>query len=457
MDRREFLKTCAIGTGVSLAPGYLLGGSADKEKRKPNIILINADDIGAYDFGCYGGSEFKTPNIDKLAETGVQFGIAYATGLCAPSRCMLHTGRYATQTGIWYNNPKLNDREKRRRSFPSMEQVMKQSGYVMAVAGKWEGCRGIAAKPFDESCIWPRQLRYLAEADRPDADGKEAEIERLRYWRPLIVKNGRRIKTTAEDYGPDIMCGFLIDFMVRHKNDLFFVYYPMVLPHGESGAKHSGVPLAMAPPTPDPLNPGKRREPGIKGMKEYIDVLVGRIIGALDKNALREDTIVIFTSDNGSYGRRGKGKAYEAGVWVPLVVNCPGRVKALRQVHELASFVDILPTMCELSGAPVPEGIDGISFAPVLQGKPGKRKWLFSYVGKKRIMRDKRWLWENHSAEKPGRFYDCGGAIKGTSKEKASPYKDVTESNAPEVVAARARFAKILKTLCAPKVVLAER
>jgi len=93
MGRRAFLRTCAIGTVILLAPVYVSGGSADEERRKPNIILINADDIGAYDFGCYGGAELKTPNIDELAKTGVQFRIAYATPLCAPSRCMLHTGR----------------------------------------------------------------------------------------------------------------------------------------------------------------------------------------------------------------------------------------------------------------------------------------------------------------------------------------------------------------------------
>jgi arylsulfatase A-like enzyme len=178
----------------------------------------------------------------------------------------------------------------------------------------------------------------------------------------------------------------------------------------------------------------------LKSNVEYMDHLVGRIVDALDELGLRENTILFFTGDNGT-GGDGKGKTIERGVRVPMIVNCPKRVKPTVS-DELVDLSDVLPTLAELAGAPLPEGvtIDGRSFARHLRGEPYKaREWIFSYLAYDRMLRDKRWLLEGK-----GTFYDCGTSRDGTN------YKEVTNSDDPEVVEARKRFERILSKLPAP-------
>src|SRR5690606_32306532 len=150
---------------------------------------------------------------------------------------------------------------------------------------------------------------------------------------------------------------------------------------------------------------------------------------------LRERTIVIFTGDNGT-GRDGKGQPTELGARVPMIVNCPGRVQAIGATKELVDLSDVLPTLAELSGAKVPTDrpIDGRSFAHLLEGREGKsREWIFSFIGDRRILRDKRWLLEDNSPLHPGRLYDCGESRNGQG------YVDVTDAMTPEAKAARER------------------
>lgn len=167
---------------------------------------------------------------------------------------------------------------------------------------------------------------------------------------------------------------------------------------------------------------------------------MGRVVKALDDLGLRENTVVMFTGDNGT-GRAGKGTVTERGVRVPMIVNCPGLVKP-RVLRDLVDFSDVLPTLAELAGAGLPRGveIDGRSFAPQLRGERGNpREWIFSYLAYERMLRDRRWLLEGD-----GKLYDCGESRDG------SGYRDVTNSSSPEVAAAKRRFAAILEKLPAP-------
>jgi uncharacterized sulfatase len=178
-------------------------------------------------------------------------------------------------------------------------------------------------------------------------------------------------------------------------------------------------------------------------MKNYVDHIVGKIIRGLKKNGQDRNTIVIFTGDNGSYGPYGKGKTYEPSVWVPFIVHCPARIPGRGMVDELVSHADVFPTLAELVGADIPEGLDGISVVPVLNGQKGKRDYVYSYLGSERIIRTRRYLLEKNSPEFDGYFYDCGDVIAGAAREKSkAAYVDLT--NKPEAAREKERLIELL-------------
>jgi arylsulfatase A len=243
------------------------------------------------------------------------------------------------------------------------------------------------------------------------------------------MTNGQYTPTKPDDYGPDLFNQFTIGFFEKHKDKPFVMYCPMVLTHGPHD------------PTPDLSSPGKKTEKGFKSNVEYMDAKVGELVAALERLKLRDNTIIFFMGDNGTAGD-GKGAATELGVRVPLIVNGPGVVKSGVVSDGLVDLSDILPTLADFAGAPLPNdrAIDGRSFAATLRGESGMpREWIFSYLGPERVLRDQRWLLEGD-----GKFYDCGDQRDGEG------YRDVTESKDAEVIAARAKFAKILEKMPAP-------
>jgi arylsulfatase A len=389
-----------------------------------------ADDLGAGELGCYGHREHRTPHLDRLASTGVRFQTCYATPLCSPSRVELMTGRYGFRTG-WYN---FIGRETSRfdRLSPgeiTFADVLKTRGYRSALAGKWQlGLVGahptmIHDSGFDEYFSWAWKTGGLPPGARFDGSPRQ------RYWHPAIVENGRHYPTRPDQYGPDLYSDWLIRFMKSNRERPFLAYYPMCLTHEPWD------------PTPDPSQPGGRTAGGLRANVEYMDRIVGKLVGALDDLGLRRDTIVFFTGDNGT-GKAGKATVTELGVRAPMIVNCPGRVQPGAARGDLIDFSDVLPTLAELAGAALPEGvpIDGRSFAPMLRGERGNpREWIFSYLAYRRMLRDRRWLLEGD-----GRFFDCGDSRDGRG------YREVTGSSDPEVLRARRRFDAILAQLPAP-------
>ena len=429
----------AIGTALFAAwaacTPACAGGSA--AGGRPNVVVLMADDLGAKELGCYGHPRHKTPNLDALAAGGIRFRTCYATPICSPSRVMIMTGRYGFRTG-WYNL--IGRAYAPRPGTPEFDvgaaqvtfaDVLKARGYATALAGKWQLSGKIPDLirdcGFDEYCMWAYSHNLPPGVEHTGAFEKGDKT--APYWHPSIVTDGRYVPTTVADYGPDLFADFLIDFMTRHKEGPFLAYYPMALTHNP----HE--------PTPDPEHPGRKTPPGFRSNVEYMDHNVGRVVAALDRLGIRERTLVLFTADNGT-GGDGKGTATERGARVPLIVNGPGQVKAGVVSDELISLADVLPTLAEVAGADSPRDrvIDGRSFAPLLRGEAGRpREWLFSYIGDRRLLRDKRWLWEGD-----GRFHDCGDDRDGRG------YRDVTDSHEPEVVAARRRFEEVLKDLPAP-------
>ena len=445
MTRRDLLGMMGIGAAAAGLPRRCRAGEAKSPAAgRPNIILLMADDCSARELGCYGHPTHKTPNLDGLARTGVMFRTCWCTPICSPTRAEIMTGRYGFRTRWYHNNMKPAANEPNgdlSRSNLIFAQLLKKAGYATAIAGKWQLRGSYAAYGFDEHCMWHR---VKGKFDGP-VEGPEASLpgRAARYWHPAIQKNNQHLPTTAKDYGPDIFTEFVNDFARRHKDRPFCIYYPMCLTH-----KSWDFELKKGTYVPAPQldargrKTGRRTRDTLQSNVEYADHLVGRIIRNLADLGLRGSTVFLFTCDNGTVGYGKSNVWQERGPRVPMIVNAPGIVKALGPVDALIDFSDILPTLCDLAGARLPEGyvLDGKSFAPVLRGeRTTTREWIFSYLADKRILRDKRWLLDGH-----GRLYDCG------ARRDEKGYRDVTDSNDPEVLAARKRFEKILAALPAP-------
>ncbi|HRT66001.1 MAG TPA: sulfatase-like hydrolase/transferase [Candidatus Hydrogenedentes bacterium] len=447
VNRRDFLAK----TGGGMAAAWLAGATAHASgskgtDRPPNFIVILADDMGAKELSCYGNKVHHTPNLDRLAETGVKFETCFASPICHPTRLMIMTGQYGCHNGV-YNfagrrgGPEPNSPvEDIAKSHVTFANLLKKAGYATALAGKWqlsgEQPNLIRECDFDEYCMW------AYERDLPSgvthAGAYENDRKPSRYWHPSIVKNGEYIPTTPDDYGPDIHADFVNDFIRRNKDRPFFVYYTMCLTHGPHV------------PTPRSLKPGmdkfKNDKANFKDGVEYADLLIGRLVAALDEQGLRENTVIFFTTDNGT-GGEGKGDPTELGARVPMIVNAPGLVKTRGTTMELTDLSDVMPTMMELAGVKLPQDriIDGKSYARFLRGKTDRtREWIFSFIGDARILRTKRFLLEDNSPHRFGRLYDCGDSRDG------SGYKDVTDSTEAAALEARKHFTALLEKLPAP-------
>jgi arylsulfatase A len=363
--------------------GWVCGSGASADEMavppRPNILLIMADDLGYETIGINGGESYSTPHLDALARSGIRFENAHSAPKGIPSRISLMTGRYTFRTNF------------RWKVLPPEEttfvEVLRSVGYATAVAGKWQlsrlkkNPRYPVEKGFDEYSLW-------------------AWHEGPRYYEPWIWQNGVLLKKEVRDrYGPDWYSRFLIDFMEKNRDRPFVAYYPMTLPH-----------------PPDEYEVSRAGGPKSYGqMVEYADGIVGHLIDALDRLGLREQTLVIFTADNGSpdfvqskfRGRvvsGGKKTLGDAGTHVPFFASWPGTAPAGAVSAELIDFTDILPTLSELAGAPRPQGvvIDGRSFAPQLQGRSKiRRAWIFTEWKGKSWIRNARW-----KLYADGDFYD---------------------------------------------------
>ncbi|MBX3415195.1 MAG: sulfatase-like hydrolase/transferase [Pirellulales bacterium] len=406
----------------------------------PNFIVLMADDLGAKELGCYGHQTHRTPQLDRLADEGMRFRTCYATPLCSPTRVLLMTGRYAFRTG-WFDligrpfaptpDDPLFDLGSAQVTFAD---VLKERGYATALAGKWqlsgEGEKLVHDCGFDEYLIWAYKHNLPPGVTHTGAWENERNQKTARYWNPCLLENGKYVPTTPQDYGPDRFCDFLIDFMRKNRERPFLVYYPMCLVHRPWD------------PTPDLKRPGQKTKGGLATNVEYMDHEVGRFMAAIEDLGLGERTYLFFVGDNGT-AKDGKGTVTERGVRVPLIVRGPDVTKGAVS-DELASVADIFPTLTELAGARLPSDreIDGVSLVPTLHDPAAPhREWIFSYLTDRRMLRDKRWLLEGN-----GRFYDCG------DHRDHQGYREVTDSQDPEVVAARERLEKLLEELPGPEI-----
>jgi arylsulfatase A len=332
----------------------------------PNVILILADDLGYETIGANGGTSYRTPALDRLATTGARFTHCYAQPLCTPTRVQLMTGQSNARNYINFGtmDPSLT----------TFAHLFKRAGYVTGIAGKWQLGRALDLPKtlgFDEHCLWQHTRRPP------------------RYANPGLEINGVERDYTNGEYGPDLVHDFVRDFVARHRERPFFLYYPMMLTH----SPYQATPDSQ---TWNPQAQGEQvnvRPEHFGDMVTYMDKLVGKLVAQLDTLGLRERTLLLFLGDNGTgagtRSMRGatevigaKGKTIRTGMNVPLIVNWPGKVVAGTVCPDLVDTTDFLPTMCAAANVTVPAGLtlDGRSFLPQLQGEKGRpREWLYSW------------------------------------------------------------------------------
>ncbi len=319
-------------------------------RKKPNIILIYADDLGYGDLGCYG-SRIRTPNLDRLAREGMRFTqFLSANPVCSPSRAALLTGRYPTRVGV----PRVlfpYDKEGMPDGEMTIAQMLKPEGYKTMCVGKWHLGHNEKFLPtnrgFDEYYGIPYSNDMTPRLLLHSVPGKVETVEEQATLETLTPRYTEQA----------------VRFIESSKDSPFFLYMPHTYPH---------IPLAASAKFR-----GKSSQ-GIYGdVVEELDASVGALMATLKKLKLDGDTMIVFSSDNGPWylGSSGelrgrKGSTYEGGVRVPMIARMPGRVAAGKTSNALSSTMDLLPTFAKLTGAKLPgKPLDGIDLWPVLSGK----------------------------------------------------------------------------------------
>ena len=385
---------------------------------KPNIIFILADDLGIGNLSCYGADNCKTPNIDKLASSGVRFTHSYTAALCGPSRALIMSGRYA------FRNGSSNQDACGRMSTDEIlaPRLFKSSGYVSACIGKWGQLPG---EPGDQG--FDDVLRYKGSGVYWNQDPTKS----IAYQ-----ENGMDKRLGNQEYMPDLMHNHLIEFIHKHRKDPFFIYYSLSHVHGE------------IQPTPD--SPKDSKDLFADNIA-YMDKLVGKLVAELESQKLRDNTLIFFMGDNGTAKGQSqnatvrgrelsglKGSMLECGGLVPLIVSWPGHSPSGRVCSDLVDSTDFIPTFAELAGGKLPERtiFDGQSIVPQLLGKPGQpRQWIYNQLARMWYVRDAGW-----KLNQAGELYDMSDS---PFSEKRVP----NESVDPMAIAARVRLAAALAKL----------
>lgn len=410
MKRNNFIKSAGL-----LVTGILTGNMPAQAKepvkkndtKKPNIILILADDLGYAEIGCNGADKYKTPNIDKLASDGLRFTHAYANPLSGPSRAVLMTGRYNFRTGATNQDACTEIFSPNERMLPA---YLKPAGYVSTSIGKW------GQLPLDPSNFgFDEYLRFFGSGVYWSSPEK---IQKYRF-------NGADLVLKNNEYMPDLMHNQLVSFITKNQNKPFFAYYPISYVHGE------------ILPTPD----SKPNSDNYVDNILYMDKLVGELRTELDRLKLSDNTIVIFFSDNGTAGPRAdaatiggrrlvgqKGKMEEGGSLEPLIVYWPGVTPKGKVCNDLISSTDFLQTFAEIAGVKLPTDVilDGQSFNAQLHGQKGTpRTSLFVQLANNYWVRSTGW-----KLNQAGQLFDMSKA----------PFEEISvpaDTKNPEAIAAR--------------------
>lgn len=434
-SRRSFGPTIAIARPVAYAPGsplrllapgaavlrlfclslfaLCLGGAYTRAADRPNVVLIVIDDLGQRDLGCYGSSFYKTPNIDKMAKEGLRFTDFYAAcPVCSPTRASIMTGKYPQRVGITDWLPGRKDSPDQRLKRPELKnelaleevtiaEVLKKHGYTTALMGKWHlGGKGFEPEKqgFDVNIAGDHTgtpLSYFAPFENK-AGAKMPGLEKAEpgeYLTDRLAAEAEKFIETMAGGGLGEPAGGSTD----SKRKPFFLYLPHYGVHTPLRAPQALIDKYKVAPAH-----GRQSNPTYAAMVESMDAAVGRVLKKLDDLKLSENTLVMFTSDNGGLAtlegmpfaptfnaplREGKGYLYEGGIRVPLIVKWPGKVKPGTTTDQIACSVDFMETVREACNVPRERTTavrkpDGVSLVPVFNGEklaPRELYWHYPH------------------------------------------------------------------------------
>lgn len=446
--------------GILLISGVCFGGcsSVEKEVESPNVIFVLVDDMGFGDLSKYGQTEFTTPNLDKMADESLVFNDFYCGNtVCGPSRAALLTGKHNGHNSVRGNSPAqlIGDDEF------TMADVFKKAGYRTGCIGKW----GIghpppvddpARKGFDYFYgyvnMWHAHNFYpeflYKNGEKVFLDNKLKEVDGKNPW--ADYPEGTGVAEVRNEYAPDLFSVEASEFLERNKNDKFFLYYALNIPHANNEAKPNGMEVPewgrfASKEWPDP-------EKGFASVMTYIDNYMGILFQKLEDLGIAENTVVVFCSDNGPHQEGGhkmnffdsngpyrgmKRDLYEGGIKTPCFVRWPEVIKEGRQTNHQAAFWDVLPTFCDIAGVEKPMGIDGVSFYPTLMGQEEQQKkhdylyWEFYEGGGKQAVLSGDWKYVKlnvRDSSKPviGELYNLAKDI-GEENNVAENYPEIVE------------------------------
>lgn len=423
-NRREFIQKTSVSLLAGMSGVHLSSRNASTQTKKPNVIFILVDDLGYGDLGCYGQKTIQTPNIDRLAAEGMRFTQHYSgSTVCAPSRCSLMTGKHTGNCTVRGNTEVLMNVDEE-----TLASIFKRNGYTTGCIGKWG--IGHPIQPhhphehgfdhfFGYLSMWHAHNYYTDHLWR---NQKKISLSNVVKNPDTYYKPSERLKvgyaTEKKEYSHDLFVEEALQFIDDNQDNPFFLYLPLTIPHAnnEAGNKGMEVPSFGIYEDKDWDDPQK----GHAAMITDMDTGVGMIMQKLKDLNLDEDTIIIFTSDNGPHKEGGADPAffdsngplrgmkrdlYEGGIRTPLVVRWKGTIQEGSVSDHLSAFWDFLPTFQELVNDSQSVECDGLSILPTLIGNQAQQKqhdylyWEFHEKGGKQSVRMGKWkgvrLWDN--------------------------------------------------------------
>lgn len=437
LDRREFL-------GTALLTAALAEGQA---RKLPNIVFILADDLGYGDLGCYGQTRIATPNLDRLAADGMRFTQAYSgSTVCAPSRCCLMTGKHTGHASVRGNKkPELG----LGKNEATVASLLKTKGYKTALFGKW-GLGGFDKDSHPNDKGFDQFFGYLNQQHAHNSYPEHLWENKSEYFLPENWFD--RQKT----FSNDLFTERALKFIAAEKTNPFFLYLTYTVPHADN---ERGTYTKNGMEAPNQGQYAKETWPDVE--KNFaaaitrMDEQIGKVLAALDASGQRENTLVIFTSDNGPHQegnhdptffkssgavRGTKRDLYEGGIRVPAIANWKGKIAPGQTSDHAWAFWDFLPTVTELAGIPTPPRLDGLSFLPTLTG--GRQKphdylyWEFHEGGFQQAVRQGDWKLVRQLPKGQMELFDLKTDLR-ESKNVAAQYPDVVARLAALFTSAR--------------------
>jgi len=424
ISRRDFLKYAGVGLATLAIPGTL--SSALAADKRPNIILIVADDLGYGELGCQGGKDIPTPNVDSIAKNGIRFTSGYVScPVCSPTRAGLNTGRYQQRFGHEFN-PGPPGQASDNFGLPLTETLfparLKAAGYVTGMVGKWHLGYKKGYMPTDRG--FDEFFGFLGGAHSYIDSQSEALNAIMRGDKPVEEK----------EYLTDAFGREAVSFIEKHKAEPFYLYLPFNAVHAPLQAPEKYISRFSK------IADKKRQT--FAAMQSAMDDNVGKVLDCVRKNGLEENTLIIFISDNGgptpstSSGngplRAFKGDTYEGGIRVPYMLQWKGKIPAGKTYDQPVIALDIAPTVCALADAKTDGAkFDGVDLMPYLTGKStgDPHDALYWRFGEKYAMRQGNWKLVRNGVGDP-EMYDLSadiGESKNLAAEKPEKFKELRD------------------------------